>query len=70
MNPNEEHRAVVFCLVPRRLAGAVHDPLHRHFGIKRGRPRALQEISAYWPLPADSTRKSTRSWSSFGGRSS
>jgi RNA polymerase sigma-70 factor, ECF subfamily len=32
MNPNEEeHRAVLFCLIPRRLAGEVHDPLHRHF---------------------------------------
>ena len=32
MNPTEEQRAVVFCLIPRRLAGEVHDPLHRHFG--------------------------------------
>jgi RNA polymerase sigma-70 factor (ECF subfamily) len=31
MNPTEEQRPVVFCLVPRRLAGEVHDPLHRHF---------------------------------------
>jgi RNA polymerase sigma factor (sigma-70 family) len=31
MDPKEEQRAVVFCLIPRRLAGEVHDPLHRHF---------------------------------------
>ena len=31
MNPTEEQRAVVFCLIPRFLAGEVHDPLHRHF---------------------------------------